>query len=149
MRFLYKFLVLFTLIACNDSNDDGNTEVQNEQEIKAYIAENNLDAKKSESGLYYVIKKPGTGEQPTSTSNVKVAYKGYFTDGKVFDENKAGVSFNLNGVIPGWTEGIQLFKEGGEGILLIPSSLGYGNRGTRGIPGGTVLVFDVNLLKIN
>jgi FKBP-type peptidyl-prolyl cis-trans isomerase len=125
---------------------------ENEQEIMKFIEDNDLTAFKSESGsgLYYVIDEPGTGENPTANSNVTVAYKGYFTDGEVFDESDDdGVSFNLNQVIEGWTEGIQFFKEGGSGKLLIPSSLGYGKYGKQTIPGGAVLIFDVNLKSIN
>ena len=123
--------------------------VQNEKEIVDYIAKNNLNAQKSDTGLYYVITEPGTGKQPTANSDVRVAYKGYFTSGKIFDQSTdAGSSFNLQGVIKGWTEGIQYFKEGGSGVLLVPAHLGYGN-GRPGIPGGSVLVFDVKLIKVN
>jgi FKBP-type peptidyl-prolyl cis-trans isomerase FkpA len=84
-----------------------------------------------------------------STSDVKVAYKGYFTDGSVFDESSAaGITFNLQGVIAGWTEGIPFFKEGGTGKLLLPSALGYGKSGTNGIPKNSVLIFDIELLQV-
>ncbi|WP_010177633.1 FKBP-type peptidyl-prolyl cis-trans isomerase [Aquimarina agarilytica] len=152
MKILLTLFVLVGLLSCNDSENNSNTidfTVQNDQEIQAYIKTNNLDAVKTDTGLYYVINELGEGKQPASTSDVKVAYKGYFTDAKVFDENKEGVNFNLSQVIPGWTEGITYFKEGGSGILLIPSSLGYGNSGRPGIPGGAVLVFDINLIKVN
>ena len=123
---------------------------KNDQEIVDYIAKNKLTATKTESGLYYVINEAGTGAQPTATSNVTVAYKGYFTNGNVFDQSDAsGISFGLNQVIKGWTEGIPYFKEGGSGILLIPSSLGYGNNSTGPIPGGSVILFDIKLIKVN
>jgi FKBP-type peptidyl-prolyl cis-trans isomerase len=125
-------------------------EVENEQEIVAYIAENNLNATASGSGLYYVIDEQGTGVQPNENSNVTVVYKGYYTNATVFDESDVnGVSFNLNQVIPGWTEGIQYFNEGGNGQLLIPSALAYGRYGNPTIPGGAVLIFDVNLKAVN
>ena len=125
--------------------------VENEAAILNYIETNNLVATKTDSGLYYVINNEGTGSSyPTSNSNVTVAYKGYFLDGTVFDESDAnGVSFNLNQVIPGWTEGITYFKEGGDGVLLIPYNLGYGVYGSSGIPRVSVLLFDVNLKSIN
>lgn len=124
---------------------------ENEQEIVAYMEDNNIDdAIESGTGLYYVIDEEGNGEYPTASSNVTVAYKGYFTNGNVFDESTAsGVSFGLSQVISGWTEGIQYFKEGGSGQLLIPSHLGYGKYGQGSIPGGAVLIFDVNLKSIN
>jgi FKBP-type peptidyl-prolyl cis-trans isomerase FkpA len=70
-------------------------------------------------------------------------------DGTVFDQSTNGISFGLNQVILGWREGITYFKEGGKGILLIPSDLGYGDRGSGSIPGGAALVFDINLIRIN
>ncbi|MBU2995806.1 FKBP-type peptidyl-prolyl cis-trans isomerase [Cellulophaga baltica] len=156
MKLLYTIaisLLLFT--SCNSENKTEIIEpidytAQNEADIVAYIAENELDATRSESGLYYVINEQGTGEQPTATSDVTVAYKGYFLNGNVFDESdEEGISFNLSGVIQGWTEGIQYFNEGGSGILLIPSSLGYGNNSNSVIPGGSVLLFDIDLIEVN
>ena len=122
--------------------------VQNEKEIVDYIAKNNLNAQKSDTGLYYVVTEPGTGKQPTVNSCVTVTYKGCFTNGKIFDQNASGISGDLYKFIKGWTEGIQYFKEGGSGVLLVPAHLGYGN-GRPGIPGGSVLVFDVKLIKVN
>lgn len=123
---------------------------ENEADIQTYLRVNNLTSQISASGLHYIINEQGTGENPLETSNVTVAYKGYFLDGTVFDESDAGgVSFNLQNVISGWTEGITYFKEGGSGVLLIPSSLAYGRAGILGIPGGAVLVFDINLISLN
>ncbi|WP_299012199.1 FKBP-type peptidyl-prolyl cis-trans isomerase [uncultured Polaribacter sp.] len=125
--------------------------IDNEADILEYIATNNIDAEKTASGLYYVINKEGNGERPSRNSSVTVAYKGYLLDGTVFDQSDAaGITFNLNSVIPGWTEGIQLFKEGGESTLIIPNELGYGITGRPpSIPGGAVLIFDINLIKVN
>ena len=153
LPFAKKTNVLLTLsISCNRCSKDENIDFvkQNDADITAYIKEKNLDATKTDSGMYYVITDPGTGAQPTATSNVTVAYKGSFLNGKVFDESKAdGISFPLNQVIKGWTEGIPLFKEGGSGILLIPAHLGYGENDYSTIPGGSVLIFDVKLISVN
>lgn len=156
---LTSLLVLTLLVSCKDQkkNDAIATEVQptdyvakNEQEIKDYIAKNKLTAQRSDSGLYYVITNPGTGANPSASSNVTVAYKGYFTNGTVFDQSgPEGISFGLDQVIKGWTEGIAYFKTGGSGILLIPSNLGYGDDTKGPIPGGSVLIFDVKLNSIN
>ena len=147
MKNILFALSLVFIMACNKETDYA---AENEQEILTYIEENNLTAQKSSSGLYYVIENLGTGAQPTSTDNVTVAYKGYFTNGNVFDESdSSGISFNLQQVIEGWTEGITYFKEGGNGILLIPSSLGYGESGRGSIPGGAVLIFDIELISVN
>jgi len=123
---------------------------KNEKEIITYIADNELEAQKTDSGLYYIIEELGTGEQPTASSNVTVAYKGYFINDYVFDQSDSdGLSFSLNGVISGWTEGIPYFKEGGKGKLLVPSHLAYGSYGRGSIPGGAVLIFDIELKSIN
>lgn len=147
MKYITFALVLLLIVSCN-SDDEKDYVTLNDKEITDYIAENNLLAKKSLSGLYYVIDNEGTGEQPTSTSNVTVAYKGYLTNGTVFDES-ASFKTNLDEVITGWTEGITYFKEGGSGILLIPSHLAYGNRAVGIIPANAVLVFDINLISVN
>ena len=148
-KYLYLFTLVFVFISCSDKTDTS-FEPETEQDIIQYIEDNNLNATRSNSGLYYVINNEGSGARPTSTSNVTVDYKGYFLDGVVFDEsNSNGISFGLNQVIPGWTEGIQLFKEGGEGMLLIPYNLGYGINGRSSIPGGAVLIFDIHLISVN
>ena len=148
-----KYLYLFTLVlvfnSCSDKTDTS-FEPETEQDIIQYIEDNNLNATRSNSGLYYVINNEGSGTRPTSASNVTVDYKGYFLDGVVFDEsNSNGISFRLNEVIQGWTEGITYFREGGNGILLVPYNLGYGESGRGSIPGGSVLIFDIRLLSVN
>ena len=150
-KLLTALLALTLFISCSkDKETTTDFTAKNEQEIKDYIAKNSLTAKRSDSGLYYVISNPGTGANPTATSNVIVAYKGYFTNSSVFDQSSAaGIPFGLNQVIKGWTEGIQYFKPGGNGILLVPAHLGYGSFNYNGIPGGSVLIFDVKLISIN
>ena len=150
-NFLSTLLILTLFISCSkDNNSTMDFTAKNELAIKDYIAKNNLTAQRSDSGLYYVITNPGTGAQPTASSNVTVAYKGYFTNGTEFDKSTAaGVSFGLRQVIQGWTEGIPYFKTGGDGVLLVPAHLGYGSNDNRGIPGGSVLIFDVKLLSVN
>jgi FKBP-type peptidyl-prolyl cis-trans isomerase FkpA len=142
--------IIFSLLLLMSCTDDKSVEPQTEADILAYIEANNLNATRTSSGLYYVIDEEGSGSRPTGTSNVTVAYRGYFLDGGTFDQSSdAGISFELNKVIPGWTEGIQLFKEGGKGMLLIPYSLGYGLNGRPSIPGGAVLLFDIHLISVN
>lgn len=143
------FLLCIILFTSCSNDDDSNFTPQTEADIIKYIADNNLNAQRSDSGLYYVINNLGTGARPTSSSNVTVAYKGYFLDGGVFDQSTNGISFGLHQVIKGWTEGITYFKEGGDGILLVPSNLGYGDSGRGSIPGGAVLIFDIRLISVN
>jgi len=105
------------------------------------------------SGLRYMIIKEGTGKVPTATSNVKVHYTGSFLDGKVFDssvQRGEPIDFGLNQVIKGWTEGVQLMKEGSKYKFYIPYNLAYGEQGYAGaIPPKSDLIFEVELLKIN
>jgi len=154
MKYILTSLLALTLfISCNPSDTQPTKTdytVENEKEIVDYIAKNKLTAKRTESGLYYIINQPGEGTQPTASSNVTVAYKGYYSNGTIFDQSKAeGVSFGLSQVIEGWKEGIPYFKTGGSGSLLVPSHLGYGPYDYRGIPGGSVLIFDVKLISVN
>ncbi|MFT5600922.1 MAG: FKBP-type peptidyl-prolyl cis-trans isomerase FkpA [Parvicella sp.] len=149
MKTIVPFILAILLVTSCAKKKAREQAEADEQIILSYIENNNLDAVATETGLYYVIDTLGTGVYPVSTDNVRVAYKGYLTDGEVFDESSsAGISFGLQNVIRGWTEGIPYFKEGGSGILLIPSHLGYGKSGTSGIPGNSVLIFDVKLIEV-
>ncbi|WP_338560611.1 FKBP-type peptidyl-prolyl cis-trans isomerase [Acinetobacter sp. KS-LM10] len=109
--------------------------------------------KTTASGLQYKVTQAGTGKQPTTTSVVTVHYTGKLLNGKVFDssvERGEPIEFPLNGVIPGWTEGLQLMKEGGKATLYIPAQLAYGQQGVPGtIPPNSTLIFDVELIKVN
>ena len=150
MRKILIPFVLLLMVSCGNEDEKRDFTAVNEQEIIDYIAAEGLNAECSITGLYYVVKDLGSASKPASGSNVTVAYKGYFTDGNVFEESSSeGISFNLNQVIPGWTEGLTYFGEGGSGVLLIPSRLGYGDRGRGSILGGAVLIFDVTLRSIN
>ena len=106
-----------------------------------------------ESGLQYKIINSGKGKSPKATDQVKVHYTGKLIDGTVFDSSYEGgqpVSFPVNQVIPGWTEALQLMKEGDKWMVYIPANLGYGPRGTGGgeIPPNATLVFEVELLEV-
>ena len=109
-------------------------------------------ATKTASGLAYKVLKEGAGETPKATDTVEVHYHGTLTDGTVFDssvERGKTVSFPLNRVIKGWTEGLQLLKPGGKIKLVIPSDLAYGDHGAPPkIPGGATLVFEVELFSV-
>lgn len=135
-------------VSC-DKDDDIDFLAENEKEITDYIEKHKLNAQKSESGLYYVIDEPGTGIQASPSSYVNVVYNGYFTNGTVFDESDTdGVYFNPQDVIKGWTEGISYFKEGGSGKLLVPSHLAFGKSSSKNIPSGSVLIYDIKLIKV-
>ncbi len=126
-----------------------------EAKNKTFLEENakKPDVKTTDSGLQYRIIKAGTAEKPKATDRVTVHYRGKLIDGTEFDSsykrNEPAV-FPLNGVIPGWTEGLQLIGVGGKAELFIPSDLGYGARGAAGvIPPNATLIFEVELIKIN
>ena len=153
--------------AINQAVQDAQTRIraQQEQQVEA-MAEANLksgeaflaeNAKKdgvtvTASGLQYRVITEGAGDAPKATDTVKVHYEGRLISGDVFDSSIARgepVSFPLNGVIPGWSEGVQLMKIGSKFEFTIPSALAYGPSGTGPIPPNSVLVFDVELLEIN
>ncbi|MCB0412700.1 MAG: FKBP-type peptidyl-prolyl cis-trans isomerase [Bdellovibrionales bacterium] len=107
--------------------------------------------KVTDSGLQYKILKEGTGKQPKEDSIVSVHYKGTLIDGTEFDSSykrDKPAEFPVGGVIKGWTEALQLMKEGAKWELYIPSDLAYGAMGRPSIPPNSVLVFEVELLKI-
>ncbi len=122
---------------------------------KAYMAENGKKkgVKTTDSGLQYEELTAGKGAMPKATDTVKVHYRGTLIDGTEFDSSYSRnepVSFPLDGVIPGWTEGLQLIKEGGKARLVIPSELAYGPGGMGNAIGpNETLVFEVELLKVN
>jgi len=109
-------------------------------------------AQKTASGLAYKIEKAGSAKKPKAEETVEVHYHGTLIDGTVFDssrERNQPVSFPLNRVIKGWTEGLQLIGEGGKVKLVIPAELAYGDAGAPPkIPGGATLIFDVELISI-
>jgi FKBP-type peptidyl-prolyl cis-trans isomerase FklB len=101
------------------------------------------------SGLQYKILTAGTGAKPAATDTVSCNYKGTFIDGKEFDSSKGTpISFGVTGVIKGWTEALQLMPVGSKWQLFIPSDLAYGDGGRPGIPPGSTLLFDVELVSI-
>jgi FKBP-type peptidyl-prolyl cis-trans isomerase FkpA len=146
---LISFLLLCTiLLGCSKKRAEEQAKVD-DQVIQSYLSTHQLTATKLASGLYYRIENQGSGVGCNTNSTVRVAYKGYLTTGEVFDESDAnGITFNLQQVIPGWTEGIPQFKVGGNGQLFIPSALAYGKNGTQGIPPNTVLIFDITLKEV-
>jgi len=120
---------------------------------EAFLKENKKkeDIIELPSGLQYKIIKQGTGKKPGSQDEVTVHYEGRFLDGKIFDssyEKNEPVSFPVNGVIKGWTEGLQLMNEGSVYELYVPSTLGYGDNSYGQVPGGSTLIFKVELISI-
>ncbi len=106
----------------------------------------------TDTGLKYVVVTEGSGKAPLAEDEVTVHYTGRLLDGTVFDSSVTRgepATFPLNRVIPGWTEGLQLMKEGGKTVFYIPSALGYGPQGAGPIPPDSDLIFEVELIKVN
>jgi FKBP-type peptidyl-prolyl cis-trans isomerase FklB len=126
---------------------------KNKKEGEAFLAENKKKEgiKTLPSGLQYKIIKIGTGKMPKATETVTTNYRGALVDGTEFDSSyKRGepTTFPVNGVIPGWTEALQLMKTGSKWQLFIPSNLAYGERGAGPIGPNAVLIFDIELISI-
>ena len=143
MRYLILLLAISTLstLSCKDESDM--------EKIEGYLADNNLTATSTPSGLYYIITKEGTGGHPNLSSSVTVKYKGYRLNGEVFDETTGNntATFPLTNLILGWQEGIPLLKKGGKGTFFSPSGLAYGPNGVAGIPANSVLIFEIELVN--
>jgi FKBP-type peptidyl-prolyl cis-trans isomerase len=133
--------------------------LQNLGEAKAFFdkLKDNKNVVELADGLRYEVVLPGTGAYPKATDTVKVHYTGRFINGTVFDTSlqprQPGaaiepVEFPLNQVIPGWTEGLQKINQGGKIRLYIPPHLAYGDDDKQGIPPGSTLIFDIDLLEV-
>ena len=154
-----KYIVLAVVIALaifyftRNSNNKKLT-LENNTVASDFLAQNkaNEDVIETASGLQYQVLQKGEGEvHPSASSKVKVHYHGLLIDGTVFDssvERGEPISFGLNQVISGWTEGVQLMVVGDKYKFFIPSKLAYGDRATGKITPGSLLIFEVELLDI-
>lgn len=120
---------------------------------KAYVdkAAAATGAVRTPSGLVYRETTAGSGASPKASDTVKVHYRGTLIDGSEFDSSyrrNQPATFPLGGVIPCWTEGVQLMKTGGKATLVCPSNIAYGDGGRPGIPGGATLIFEIELIEI-
>jgi len=154
-----KIALIILVIACiafyfyNNANNQ-KAAALNQEKGSAFLAENAKKdgVKTTASGLQYEVLQSGSGESyPTASSTVRVHYHGTLIGGTVFDssvDRGETISFPLNRVIPGWTEGVQLMKVGDKFRFYIPPNLGDGNRTACKIPAGSTLIFDVELFEI-
>ncbi|GAA6173260.1 FKBP-type peptidyl-prolyl cis-trans isomerase [Colwellia sp. KU-HH00111] len=154
-----KYVVLVIIIAMiaiyfTRSSNNAKAAIENNAIAKKFLANNKTveNVIETASGLQYQILEQGDGtEHPTASSKVKVHYHGSLLDGTVFDssvERGEPISFGLNQVISGWTEGVQLMVVGDKFKFFIPSTLGYGDRAAGKIAAGSLLIFEVTLLEI-
>lgn len=150
MRY-FAVLLVITLTACSSTKTASNAP--DDTASAAYLAKAAAEpgAKKTASGLIYRELRAGNGPSPKATDVVTVNYKGTLVDGTEFDSSyKRGepAPFPLNRVIPCWTEGLQMMKEGGKAQLVCPGSIAYGENAPPPIPPNATLIFEVELLKI-
>ena len=143
------FAAVLALIAIYFASCAKDYRTENEAIIQQYISDNNLTAIKAEDGLYYTMDVEGTGATPNLGSIITLHYRGYYTDGEQFDATTGSpATFQLADLITGWKYGLQHFKKGGKGKLLVPSHLGYGSTPPSGIRSNAVLVFDIDLVGV-
>ena len=160
MKKLSILLITLLIAFAGCKKDSVNYGAIDNKAILAYIQANNLTAKSTGSGLYYVVTTPGDATRPLLTSTAYVKYRGYVMNGIVKGPNQFGSSYEANeqpeqqllsSMLKGYAEGIMQFGKGGKGTLIIPSTLGYGStaQGVEGqlnyIPANSVLIFDIEL----
>jgi FKBP-type peptidyl-prolyl cis-trans isomerase FkpA len=157
---LYENRTRFSIQRANEIFYDAFSAIRDKQEQENQQAENNFLAENSQnpginitvSGLQYEVINEGNGPKPNAQDTVRVHYEGSLTNGIVFDSSYSRgepIEFPLMGVIPGWTEGLQLMSVGSKYRLFIPSNLGYGPQGAGSlIPPHSTLIFEVELLDI-
>ncbi len=155
MKKILLALMVLTIIlsACNKKASDPPFDAVKQAAIddlaiQAYINAHSITAIKDPSGLYYQIITQGTGANANVNSTITANYTGSLTDGSVFDASKSPYVFTLNSVISGWQIGVPFVKAGGKILLLIPSGLGYGNSAAGSIPPSSVLIFTIDVLKV-
>ncbi|MBU2863796.1 FKBP-type peptidyl-prolyl cis-trans isomerase [Reinekea marina] len=152
---LVVIIIVALLVLIKRNANNSQLAEANKQAGLEHLSENakNVNVVTTESGLQIEVLEKGNGtEHPKASDRVKVHYHGTLTDGTVFDssvERGQPISFGLNQVIKGWTEGLQTMVVGDKVKLTIPSELGYGNQAAGKIPPGAVLIFEVELLGIN
>jgi len=148
-KLVFTLMTCLFFIACgdDDSSDCPDNKAANETTIIEYLDANNIQgAERTSSGLYFVVDQEGNGTFPTISNGVVILYRGFNSDGVVFeDRNSDPQTFALSSLIQGWQEGIPKFSEGGRGKLFIPAHLAY-NCGSPSNNG--VIIFEIQLLEV-
>jgi FKBP-type peptidyl-prolyl cis-trans isomerase FkpA len=150
-KFIAFALILVTAAACKEKDKDIDYGPIDKKIIEDYIAAKGItNAQSTASGLYYIIQNPGDDTHPNLNSIITVKYQGYLTDGTLFDATATGATYTspLYNLVAGWQEGLPLIGVGGKITLLCPSALGYGSQAKTKIPANSVILFNIDLIKI-
>lgn len=134
------------MMSCEKDDTQDRIDID-DQLIQDYLAENNLSATKDDTGVYYWITKEGSGGNPTLIHTVVLDYKGYLTDGTVFDESTNAIEMHMGSVINGFQIAVNKLRPGGKGTFILPSQLGYGDKQVGSIPPNSILIFDIELVE--
>ncbi|MFC0773605.1 FKBP-type peptidyl-prolyl cis-trans isomerase [Terrimonas alba] len=116
--------------------------------LQAYISANSITATQHCSGVFYNIETIGTDKSPNPCSNISFKYKGYLTNGNVFDQQTTPVDYSLGRLVPAWRNVLPMIKAGGRMVIYVPPSLGYGSQDYGSIPGNSILIFEVDLVAV-
>lgn len=164
--YYYLIFLAFAITACSESEpqdasdkkeeinpfDLGKLAAIDREIIREYVGiQTDMEFDSTESGIFYALENPGIGDPPTDTSTVTVDYTLYLVDGTLVEStivNGEPSTFEVGKVIEGWKESLKLMGVTGKGTFVIPSGLGYGLRSVNGLPRNSILVFDIEILKI-
>lgn len=143
--------VLSIMISCGSPEHDLNYEPTKYDSLAIEFLDNKgWEAERLESGIHVYVENKGNDEKPKVTDYVTIHYKGYLMDGTLFDGTQdQSATFQLGGLIEGWQQGIPQFGKGGKGVLIIPPSLAYGERGVGPIPPNSMLYFEIELVDFS
>lgn len=147
MKLITGFIFLSLLISGCQTYSDNDVDKFDEQ-IQAYLKKNDIECESSSSGLYYKIINEGNGNIVQTKDIVQFTYKGTFIDGKVFDEQKEPVEFEVGALIAAWKEIMLKLREGGEAFIVAPPQLGYGSHKLEDIPSNSILVYELKVIEV-
>ena len=147
MRFVNILFLVLVLVSCGETYSE---EERNDfdKRIERYLKKKDIECTRSTSGLYYKILNPGEGQLIKLKDRVSFTYKGTLLNGKVFDERKEPVEYNVQSLIGAWKEVMMYLRPGGKAFLVAPPQLGYGEHDLDAIPQNSILVFELEVKSV-
>ncbi|HTS44557.1 MAG TPA: FKBP-type peptidyl-prolyl cis-trans isomerase [Puia sp.] len=139
---------------CGYTNDTAIASTTDQQSLSSFIDSAHIVATKDPRGFYYTVLAEGSGDTAKPCSQITVSYKGWGTNGQLFDQQTNAVFTSLGSLIDGWREGMPLIREGGQIMLYIPPSLGYGSKnltdgsGNVVVPANSIIIFQITLINV-